>query len=95
MPPASATTLSASTVSRTSWARMMRAPFMAAMTAAARLPARRSPSARPVSALIMRLRERPASTGSPSAASSRQPAQEREVVLEGLAEAESGIDQEA
>ena len=41
----------------------------------------------------MRLRERPASTGSPSAASSRQPAQEREVVFEGLAEAETGINQ--
>ena len=83
---------SASAVSRTSCARMILAPLIAATTAAATLPARRSPSAPPVSAPIMRLRDRPASTGNPSAAIAARPREQREVVLEGLAEAESRVD---
>src|SRR5689334_10209995 len=61
-------TFIASTVSLTSWTRTSFAPFCTARRAAATLPARRSSTARPVISPMVRLRERPATTGKPSAA---------------------------
>ena len=93
--PAAATTRSASTVSRTSCARMMRAPFQAATTAAARLPARRSPPSRPVSDADHPLAREAGEHRLAVRRQCRQARQQRQVVLEGLAEAEARIDGDA
>src|SRR5690606_16038166 len=62
-------TRSASTVAATSWTRTMRAPRCTATRCAATEPwTRSSGPARPVSSPMLRLRDRPASTGTPSSA---------------------------
>ncbi len=71
------------------------APRSTAATASARLPARRAPSSRPVMAPMVDLRDIPISTGRPQREQFGQPTHQCEIVRHSLAEAESGIDDDA
>ena len=83
-------TVSASTVGLTSWTRRIEAPRSNAETAAAMLAPRRSSD--PVSFFSELLREKPTSTGRPSASENVQPPHELEIVLDRLAEADTGVE---